>query len=455
MTATLRLMTGLTALAMTAATLVGCGYQALGTTAAAQDALSVRAASVPSGFMWGVSTAGYQWEGRDTTSQWAAWDAAGKTSERNVDAANGYQLFDEDASLAQGMGCNIFRTSIEWSRIEPQEGVIDQAAVAHYHQLFATFRAHGLTPVVTLMHFSYPAWLDKYGGWEDAQTPQRFAKYCAFIAKEFGPEIKYYLTFNEPNVFLLGGYVAGTTPPGKHNPIAGYQAMQHMIQAHGLAYDAIHAADPDAQVSFNMYTASYALGATQASADPTTQQLGSDTAFADAAMGKSAMGKGLRDSKSKMDFASFDYYCRLHISLPVQLPRPDQWEVYPQGMYDAVHRYYNRYHLPIFIAENGLATWNLQPRADGWTRAAYTVAHVQQVQKAMAEGIPVIGYSQWSITDNYEWGSFGPRFGLYSVDCRDQNFTRVPTDGVDAYKSIIANGGATATLAARFPAPRL
>jgi beta-glucosidase len=404
--------------------------------------------------MWGVSTAGYQWEGQDPGSQWGNWDKAGKTPERNPLGADGYRRYEQDADLTKGLGCNTFRTSIEWARIEPREGEYDQAAIAHYHAMLGALKARGLEPVITLVHFSYPGWMDADGGWESPKAPGRFAKYAAFIAKEFGHEIKWYLTYNEPNVYLMGGYLAGMMPPGRMDPLGGMRALKNMVAGHKLAYAAIHANDAEAKVSFNMYTAEYAVGL-RADADPNTtpeqqakQRISSDLFFMD------QLSAG-PDRKGTLDYASFDYYCRFKVSLPFVFPRADTWEVYPEGFYKALHRYHDRYHLPVLVAENGMATWDLAPRADRWTRSAYTVQHVKQLQRAVADGVPVLGYVHWSITDNYEWGSFSPRFGLFSVDCRHQNFDRIPADGVQAFKSIIAEGGVTDALTKRYPAPGL
>jgi beta-glucosidase len=407
----------------------------------------VKTSAVPSSFKWGVSTAGYQWEGQDTSSQWAAWDAAGKTPERNVRGADGLTRYETDMKLTQGLGANTFRTSIEWSRIEPTKGQIDPQAVAVYHDMLRSMKAHGLTPVITLHHFSHPEWLAKEGGWENPASADAFGRYAAFVAKEFGAEIDTYLTFNEPNVYLAGGYLAGAMPPGKQNPIAAYKAMKNMIRGHKLAYAAVHANDATSKVSFNRYTAEYALRSVQDVQTAEEKALSSDTWMLDQVTGINAED----GTKGRtIDFVAFDYYCRLKVKLPFALPRPDTWEVYPEGMYKAAKRFHARYKLPVLVAENGLATHDGAPRADGWTRSAYTVAHVQQMQRAMAEGVPVMGYIHWSITDNYEWGSFSPRFGLYQVDCRNGDFRRVPTDGVEAFRSVIGQGGVSQPLAAKY-----
>ncbi len=438
---------------VSAAALAACAKTSPPPTAANRAAAGVRAkAAMPEGFMWGVSTAGFQWEGQDTTSQWAAWDKAGKTSERNPRGADGLVRYEEDADLTRGLGCNAFRTSIEWARIEPQEGVIDQAAVQHYHNVLDALRARGIEPLVTLHHFAYPAWMDKDGGWEGNKAPERFARFAAFVAKEYGAKVKWYITFNEPNVFLMGGWLSPMMPPGKTDPLAGLRALRRIAKAHALAYDALHAHDTDAQVSFNMYTAEWALGGPTRPATPmdaadprkeAEREICSDTFLFDE----------VEKHGRKLDYAALDYYCKFKLYLPFVFPRADTWEVYPEGLYKAVKRYHKRYKLPVLIAENGIATWDLAPRKDRWTRSASLVAHVRQLQRAMDEGVPVLGYVHWSITDNYEWGTFSPRFGLFSVDCRNGNFTRKEADGAEAFRRVIAARGATDDLVRRYPPP--
>ena len=446
-------ITGCVAVSVAAAALAGCGRVAepAATTGELRQA-SFRTASVGKDFLWGVSTAGYQWEGQDTVSQWAAWDKAGKTEERNPRGANGLEMYPEDAKLTAGLGANAFRTSIEWARIEPEEGKIDPAAVAHYHKLLDTLRANGLQPVITLMHFSYPAWLDADGGWENPKVIERFKRHAAFIAKEYGDKIDLYMTYNEPNVFLLGGWAAGMTPPGKKNPIAGLRAMKHMITAHGEAYDAIHANDTQAKVSFNMYTAEFAFGGFGTRNAVTAQEMAAERISSDDAFMEEIMSQ---KGGGKVDYAALDYYCKFRVKVPFSFPRPDTWEVYPEGLYKQLKKYHRKYKLPVLIAENGMATHDLQPRQDRWTRSAYTIAHIKQIQRAIADGTPVMGYIHWSITDNYEWGSFSPRFGLFSVDSRDGDFRRRKAEGADAFQAIIAAGGVTRALEQRYPPPGL
>lgn len=408
-------------------------------------------------FMWGVSTAGYQYEGQENKSQWAQWDAALKTEERRGNADDGYALYAEDMDLAKGMGCNAYRTSIEWARIEPEEGQFDQAAIEHYRSVLTAMRARGLTPVVTLMHFAYPAWLDRYGGWQSAKAVDAYAQYVDRVTREFGGLIDWYLTFNEPGVFISSGWLLGNYPPGhQHDLIGASLVLKNLLAAHVKAYGIIHRNDPVAYVSSNQACADFTFGSDAvkadgmpaASSDPT-----SSDAFLEGVLakrhGRSAQGLAM----PFLDYIAIDYYTRLNLSLPLNLPPDWGWPVYPQGFYDELVKYHQRTGLPVLVAENGMATMDGDPRADGWTREAYIAAHVEQMQRAIQDGVPVLGYMHWSITDNYEWGSYHPRFGLFSVDCRHNDQRRVPTPAVDVYRSIIASGGVTREVASRVTYP--
>lgn len=400
------------------------------------------AASGQRDFLWGVSTAGHQWEGGDTTSQWAAWSQAGRTPDRNERAVDGWNRVAEDAALTRGLGCNAFRTSLEWARLEPKEGVYDPEAIAHYHAMLRTLRAQGLEPLITLMHFSYPAWLDADGGWENPAVVTRFEKFVRFVGTEFGAEIDWYFTFNEPNVFVLASFVAGAHPPGKRNPIAAYRVARNMIKAHKAAYRALHETDVQARVGSNMYVANYTL----------LEEAPEARASEDDFMAELA-GNGEPGSRT-LDFASLDYYCRLSVlKLLGGFPRPDRWKVDPEGFTEALLKYHRKYGLPILVAENGFATHDHEARADGWTRSAFLVAHLDALEAARAQGAKILGYVHWSITDNYEWGSFSPRFGLYRVDGKAGDMTRREAEGAVAYRRILEAGRVTPEIRAAYPVP--
>lgn len=400
----------------------------------------------PKGFMWGVATAGYQYEGNDTTSNWAVWEAQGKAKEKSGVATDHYRRFGEDLELTRSLGLNAFRMSLEWSRIEPVRGRIDRDALAHYHAVIDNALARGLTPIVTLSHFSYPAWLDEPlgggpGGWESPEMLTEFRRFAALAAREYGGKVQYWITLNEPNTLALNGYMIGIFPPGKRNPMAYKTALERMVQAHRLAYAELHAVRPDAKVSLNPFVFRM-RGGTEVREEGFSPD---DTALLDGAMGFDREG-----AAPTLDYVAFDYYYPVSPGDLPKIPHHAKWSVYPEGMYWICKELYGRYKLPLFIAENGMATDGDRPRQDKWTRSAFIVNHLAQLRRAMGEGIPVLGYMHWSLTDNYEWGSYEPRFGLFAIDRRDTALTRLRTEAADTYQAIATANGLTPALIERY-----
>ena len=464
-------------------------------------------------FQWGVSTAGHQSEGYDTTSIWHTWDISGKTLDTNPKGVDFLNRYQEDANLAKGLGANGFRFSIEWSRIEPRKGYFDPKGIQFYRNLLNAIRSRGMTPVVTLVHFNYPQWVlneSKNGnkGIEDPQFIDHFLKYTEFVVREFGNDIKYWVTFNEPNIWIPASYLTGGMPPGKKNPISAVKAMWNLLKAHSKAYDLIHQLDLDAMVSSNVfYILPKPFGAISPAPDSNTIEaqntnpvkiddkntLDTDWFYEAISTGnvsidsqvfsnekmqtKAVNYKSLKDELNetdsrnkpkinieldsqvswlkKFDYIAFDYYYRFRtIDHILNLTRPWLIELYPEGLYDAIMYYHRKYKKPIMIAENGISTENLKPRTDKWTRESALVQHIKYMKKAMADGANVIGYYHWSITDNYEWGTFTPRFGLYTVNAlTDPSMKRIPTPAVEVYKQIISNNGLTDQLLAKYQAP--
>ncbi|MFN4150976.1 MAG: family 1 glycosylhydrolase, partial [Candidatus Sericytochromatia bacterium] len=210
-----------------------------------------------SNFMWGVASAGYQSEGNDNSSAWHYWQAAGKTEHRNEKGVDFYHRYKEDIALAKQMGINAFRLGIEWSRIEPQKGYYDPQGIQFYHDVLNEIKAQGMTPMVTLIHFNYPQWIDSLPssgkGLEKKEFVDLFLKHTEFVVKEYGADIQYWVTFNEPNVWIPSAYLIGLFPPGRKNPISTVKAAWNLLKAHSKAYDLIHKLDSDAMVSSNVF----------------------------------------------------------------------------------------------------------------------------------------------------------------------------------------------------------
>ncbi len=401
-------------------------------------------------FMWGVTLAGYQNDGAHPAMDWAELERSGKLPEPSGKSADFRGHMDADLDRAKSIGLNAFRTSIEWSRIEPEEGKIDAQEVAYVHRMLRGIRKRGMTPVIALHHFATPRWAmrdDGQGlpGWENPKVVEQFGRYVEFVAKEFGAEIDWYITFNEPSTLIGGAYLLGWTVPHRTGPVSTYRATSNILAAHIDAYQRIHRLDANAQVSIAEYNAIFPVGNTGVYYAPSQ--------ILPFIFDKDRAWDG-RERVKYLDYLALHYYGAVDAEAASSFPvRPWMWGVRPEHMSRILRNYYEQFRLPILIAENGFATNNGAARADGWTREAYLVAHVKELQKLLAEGVPVIGYMYWTLTDNYEWGSFDPRFGLYGVDVRKGDLTRRETPAVGVYRQIVKNDGVTAELLAKYPPP--
>jgi beta-glucosidase len=442
---------------------------------------------LPRGFLLGVATSGYQSEGGERNTNWAAWQAAYPTTVEPIGRAiDFWHRYPEDVARAARMGLNAFRLGIEWARIEPKPGHFDPAAIAHYQRMIRTLRRHHLEPIVTLNHTTWPQWLEDQAhaagapsAWEYAPSAHAYVRYVRKVVRALRKDVRWYLTFNEINSFLPSSYIFGDNPPGiTADQVASggqrsfYRALCTVLAAHAAAYDAIHALERHAMVSSNVSLLAFngqfaALQDSDLLPDYANNEFLFDLlsglprpfkvseTCAELYAGEPAPAAPIV-AGPKQDFLSFDWYYSISRAVDLDASEP-AWEqpIYPPGLLDSLRRYHARYpDLPIMIPENGIGTENGMPRADGWTREAVLVQHIAQVQAAIAEGIPVVGYLHWSLTDNYEWGSYTPRFGLYRVDAlTDPRLMRHPTPAVAVYREIARHRGVTEDLLARYPGP--
>ncbi|WP_263253150.1 glycoside hydrolase family 1 protein [Saccharopolyspora rosea] len=366
-------------------------------------------------FYWGVATAGFQVEGTAPDSNWSRHVASADV-DPYARATDFRHRYAEDIRLAKGMGVNTFRFSVEWARVQPAPGVWDERELAYYDDVVAHVRAAGMTPMITLDHWVYPGWIADRGGFAAARTVDDFLAFARAVVQRYRGQGVLWVTFNEPVEFLNQELKIGALDPLR---IPAWQA--NVVRAHRRAYDLVHALDPTGRVTSNQAFYPGFNAATDA-----------------VVMDRIA---------DKLDFVGIDYYYGLS---PTNLSAghalfDELWKVRPQpeGIYHALRYYADRYpDLPLYVVENGLPTDDARPRADGYTRAQSIRDTVFWLQRAKADGMDVIGYNHWSITDNYEWGSYRPRFGLYRVDAlTDPSLTRRPTDGVAAYRDVIRGGG--------------
>lgn len=372
-------------------------------------------------FLWGVATSGYQSEGSAPDSNWRRYEQAGTSSIKDPygNAVDFRHRYAEDIANAKALGARVFRFGVEWARVEPREDVVDRTELAYYDDVVDRVLAAGMRPMITLDHWVYPGWVADQGGWDNQKTVDDWLTNARRVVDRYKNKGAIWITVNEPTVYVQNEISNG-----------GLQAWQapwmqsRLVQVHRAAYDMIHQLDPGAMVSSN---AAYIPGV----------QGALDMTFVD-------------HVKDKLDFVGVDYYygASLDNISAVHGVNGEFWKIDPQpdGIYYVLRYYARKFpNLPLYVIEGGMPTDNGRARPDGYTRANHLRDHIYWVQRAKADGMNVIGYNYWSITDNYEWGSYRPRFGLYTVDARtDPALTRRPTDGVAAYRSLVDGGGVPA-----------
>ena len=418
--------------------------------------------SFPSGFLWGAATSAHQVEGDNRLNQWWRFEhEPGRIADGSVSgrACDHWHRFDEDFARAAADSHNAHRLSLEWSRIEPRPGGFDAAAIAHYHDVFASLRRHALTPIVTLHHFTDPLWIFDRGGWEDRETIDRFVEFVTFCGREFGGEVDWWCTVNEPDVLAFRGWSQGVWPPGKRDDSAALMVMANSIEAHGRAYRALHQADTidadgdghAAQVGFAKHAVILEPLRPWFAPDVVYRNL-EHRVFNQAVLAAAATGRidlwipGARGVKREvaelrdsMDYVGINHYTRWkvrafardpHVVPPGTVVNDLGWEIHPSGI-ETVVRDAAQFGKPVIILENGVAdaTDRVRPRA-----LVETLAHLS---RAIASGIDVRGYLHWSLLDNFEWAEgYRGRFGLYQVDFADPALPRTRTRSAELFARI-------------------
>jgi beta-glucosidase len=373
------------------------------------------ATSFPNGFLWGTATAAHQIEGGNWNCDWWAFehDPGSGCVEPSGDACDSFHRYPDDIALVRDMGLGAYRFSIEWARIEPEDGEFSVAALDHYRRVCEACHAAGLMPVVTLHHFTTPRWMAAQGGWSSSTITERFAAYCERAVAHLGDLIGIACTINEPNVVSLLGYVMGTFPPGARDFATYAQVNEHFIAAHHAAVDVLRSGPGAFPVGMTLAMSDWSIeGDNQATLDRTRMM--HEGQFLEAARGD--------------DYIGVQAYSRTRLSaegLPlgpeagVPVVTSMGYEVWPQALEAAVRYAAEQARIPIYVTENGMGT------DDDEQRIAYLRKSLEGLLSCIADGIDVRGYFHWSLLDNFEWAEgYAPRFGLVSVD--RTTFARTP-----------------------------
>ncbi len=354
----------------------------------------------PDGFLWGSATASYQVEGGIENADWAEAGRLGWVPQAGR-ACDHFGRFREDFDIAKSLNQNAHRFSIEWARIEPEEGKFDEKAIEHYRDVVAALHERGLTPLVTLWHFTLPLWFSESGGFLRRDADEVFARYCRFVVERLSGATMF-ITINEPMVYTGQGYLRGVWPPFRRNPLTYLRLVRSLIAAHRAAYKAIHEVRKDARVGIAKNNIYFEAG---------TILYRPLCVFLDWFRNRWFLN-AIRDTQ---DFIGLNHYYRLKIGASTReratMLRSDMgWELYPESLYRVLLPL-KRHNVPVYVTEHGLAD-ALDTRREAFIRKSLV-----GVLRAIEEGVPVYGYFHWSLIDNFEWAEgFEKRFGLVVVD---------------------------------------
>jgi beta-glucosidase len=368
-------------------------------------------------------------EGGNCHNDWWEYEQAGRLPHVSGEACRHWELFEGDFDLARSMGHNAHRFSLEWSRIEPEEGRWDPQAIAHYAEVLRALRERSLEPFVTLHHFTNPSWFLRRGGWTRRESVRLFARFVARIAEELGEHVRHWVTVNEPTVYAMHAYVFGEWPPCRRSSwLQARRVLRNLARAHVEAYGILKRRNPDASVGF-AHSAPHIRPC-----DPKRLRDRVAAALRDELLNLRFLRwigarPGAVAPPRTLDFLGVNYYTRTLVRSSGlgagalfgracksehhadRGPRTQVgWEIHPPGLRKVLRRF-SALGVPLLVTENGVAT------EDEQLRTRFLREHLHELARALQDGVPLRGYFYWSLVDNYEW-TFGREacYGLAAVD---------------------------------------
>lgn len=429
-------------------------------------------------FLWGAASAAHQVEGAYLEDGKTAgiWDALCEGHIRHGEdgkiACDHYHRYEEDVALMKQIGLKSYRFSISWPRIVPEKGRVNEKGLQFYRNLVEELRRAGIEPIVTLYHWNLPMWAYEEGGWECEEIAAWFAFYVRTVVEALSDRVSYWITFNEPQMFIGMGHILGSHAPFQKRMDMDYAARlsRNVMLAHGEAVRTIrrYAATP-AKIGL----APHGTGMTPLSGSEEDIQRAREETFSTRSymmsnawwldpmilgqipevLKDTLTGEDIAKIAEPLDFFGVNLYQSANYQEhpgqvnPLRYPGMCQgangWAVTPEVMYWLPKFFYERYHLPVMITENGLSCADvvmLDGKVHDPQRIDYIHRYLKELKRAAEEGIPVIGYQMWSIMDNFEWADgYDPRFGLIYVDYRTQE--RILKDSAYAYAELIRTNG--------------
>ncbi len=422
----------------------------------------------PRGFLWGTATAAHQVEVNNTNNQWWTWEQSGHTNGTSGLACDWWGgRWKEDFDRAAEGGQNAHRMSVEWSRIQPTPDTWDEDALERYRTMLRGLRERGMTPMITLHHFSDPLWFYEMNGWERAEAAERFEKFARKTVDALKEYCTLWCTINEPNIYALYGYVLGDFP-NKHRGLRlAMQVMANMLRGHAAAYRAIHEIQREARVGYAHHHRPMVAKRSWSPLDALMRKIryeGANMAFpsgiSTGTMRTPIANFRVPEAKGTQDFLGLNYYSvdtvsfhpGKHRELFTHSEYPEDADAsehrfianIPTGIFDTIKWAVQTYpNLPILITENGVND------SGDELRRRYLAQHIHQVWRAVNFNWPVKGYFHWSLVDNFEWDrGWSQRFGLWGLDVETQK--RIKRPSADLYAAICKENGLSSEMIQKY-----
>ena len=437
-------------------------------------------------FVWGTASASYQVEGayNEDGRGMSVWDMFCREPGRIFDGSSGdtacdhYHRYKEDIAIMKEIGAKAYRFSIAWPRIIPQgDGEVNEKGLDFYDRLIDALLEADITPYITLFHWDYPYELFRKGGWMNPESPKWFLRYVETLAKRFAGKMPYIFTFNEPQIFIGLCFERFEHAPGIRLPYWDSLLMAHnVLLAHGLSVKALRSISPQTKIGYAPCSgAHYPVSDSDEDREAARKAyfavedgwvLGSVSLWSDPIfLGKypdellqkygQYMPKiGADDMKiisQPLDFMGQNIYNGNPVKADgkggYEYAKRDagyantaaKWPVTPESLYWGPVFLVERYKMPLYITENGLScadVVSLDGKVHDPGRIDYLHRYLRCLKKAAEDGVDILGYFHWSLTDNFEWAKgYTERFGLVHCDFKTQK--RIIKDSGYWYRDVI------------------
>ena len=418
--------------------------------------------SLPKGLSMGVSTASMQIEGGDVNANWNDWYRKGNIKDGTNPATGNdhWEKWQQDTAIMEQMGLQLYRFSVEWARLMPQEGTVDENAVARYRQELESLRDRNIRPLLTIHHFSNPMWFENKGAFTKRENLHHYLDLVTLVVERFGDLCSDYITINEPNVYATNSYFFGMWPPGEKSLGKTIAVMENLAWCHIRAYQIIHKIREQRGLQDTMVGCANHL---RVFAPKNPKNLWHKLSakltsylFQDALTDAMTLGRFPLPMRNwdklpigaYTDFIGLNYYTRSTVSgigdgVRENSPRNDlDWEIYPQGLVDCAAKLYKVLPKPIWVTENGTCD------NDDRFRCRYLYEHLKAISQST---LPFTRYYHWCFCDNFEWvEGNSAKFGLVEVNPKTR--ARAVKRSGEFYTQVIRAGGVTEEIYRNFVA---